>query len=263
MGLHRDGTHYGLSPVEVHVRRMVWYQLCFLDIRTCEATGPRPQIRREDFDTSLPLNVNDVDLESKNPPTKDSSLWTDMTFSRIRFEVNEMHRFTWMERPRLERKKTTLTAVLLKVQNFIAVMDKKFLPMLDKSRPVARMALLVYKMMTLRLHIMLLHRYAGNHARAMPERLRKILLTSGVQQVECAMAIETDPALQTWSWYLGEETSGFVITNSNSLICRRFAPVPHSSSPVIRVVCNRCTISRRSYLEYSRLCVRKPPGLDA
>ena len=31
-------------------------QLCFLDIRTCEATGPRPQIHKEDYDTRLPLN---------------------------------------------------------------------------------------------------------------------------------------------------------------------------------------------------------------
>jgi len=211
MGLHRDGTHYGLSPVEVHVRRIVWYQLCFLDIRTCEATGPRPQIRREDFDTRFPLNVNDVDLESKNPPTEDSDQWTDMTFSRMRFEVNEMHRFTWMERPRLERKKTTLTAVLSKVQSFISAMDKKYLPMLDKSQPIAKMALLVYKMSTLRLHVMILHRYSSNHARAMPERLRKILLTSGVQQVECAIIIDTAHLLSTWSWYCGGFLTSFTV----------------------------------------------------
>ncbi|KAE9972226.1 hypothetical protein EG327_009566 [Venturia inaequalis] len=203
MGLHRDGTHYGLSPVEVHVRRMIWYQLCFLDIRTCEATGPRPQIRREDFDTRYPLNVNDIDLESDNPPTEDAPHWTDMTFSRMRFEINEMHRYTWMERPRLERKKTTLTAVLSKVQHFIACTDKKYLPMLDKNQPLHNMALLVYKLTTLRIHVMFLHRYSSNHARKMPERLRKIVLTSGVQQVECAIMIETIPSLKPWSWYLG------------------------------------------------------------
>lgn len=84
MGLHRDGSHYGLDPVEIHVRRLIWYQLCWLDIRTCEASGPRPQIRKEDFDTRFPLNVNDVDLESSNPPTRDAECWTDMTFTRMR-----------------------------------------------------------------------------------------------------------------------------------------------------------------------------------
>jgi hypothetical protein len=204
MGLHRDGTQYGLSAVETHVRRMIWYQLCFLDIRTCEATGPRPQIHQDDFDTRYPLNVNDLDLELDNPPVEDSDQWTDMTFSRIRFEVNEMHRFAWRERPRLEKKKTSLTSILRKVQDSISTMDKKFLPMLDRSQPLAKMALLVYKLLSLRLHVMILHRYMSGHERAMPERLRKILLTSGLQQVECAVVIETDPLLQPWSWIIGE-----------------------------------------------------------
>lgn len=84
MGLHRDGSHYGLDAVEIHVRRLVWYQLCFLDIRTCESAGPRPQIRKEDFDTKFPLNVNDAELESSNPPTRDAEYWTDMTFTQMR-----------------------------------------------------------------------------------------------------------------------------------------------------------------------------------
>jgi hypothetical protein len=203
MGLHRDGTHYGLSPVEVHVRRIIWYQLCFLDVRTCESTGPRPQIRKDDFDTHFPLNVNDEDLESANPPMVDSDHWTDMTLCRLRFEINEMHRVIWMERPRLEKKKTSLTAVLGKVQQFISATDKRFMPMFDKDKPIHNMALITYRLLTLRMHIMVLHRYSSNHARKMPERLRKILLTSGVQQVECAIMVETAPSLKPWSWYCG------------------------------------------------------------
>ena len=86
MGLHRDGTHYNMTPVEVHVRRIIWHQLCFLDMRTCEATGPRPQIRRDDYDTHFPLNVNDSDLLESPPPTEDKPYWTDMTLFRIRAE---------------------------------------------------------------------------------------------------------------------------------------------------------------------------------
>ncbi len=66
MGLHRDGSFYAMSAVDVHVRRMIWHQLCFLDMRTCEATGPRPQIRKDDYDTRPPLNVADADLLGDN-----------------------------------------------------------------------------------------------------------------------------------------------------------------------------------------------------
>ncbi|OCK79312.1 hypothetical protein K432DRAFT_300154 [Lepidopterella palustris CBS 459.81] len=203
MGLHRDGSHYGLSAVEVHVRRLVWYQICFLDIHTCEVTGPRPQIRREDFDTKFPLNVDDVDLESSFPPTEDVKHFTDMTISRIRFECNEMRRLIWMERPRIERKKTTLTSLLSKIQNFRSAMEKTYLPILDKTIPLHFMAMQIYGVLSTRLHIMSLNKYASNQHRLMPERLRQILLGSGVLLLEHSMTIETTPALSTWTWYHG------------------------------------------------------------
>jgi hypothetical protein len=203
MGLHRDGSHYGLNAVEIHVRRIIWYQLCFLDIRTCEATGPRPQIHREDFDTQLPLNVNDIDVEGPNPPTQDSLGWTDMTCTRMRFECSEMHRYIWRERPRVEDKTISLTAILGKVQTFVLETERKFMPMLDKNVPLHYMTMLIYRLLTFRMYVMILHRYATSPGKPMPERLRKILLSSGVQQVECAIIIETAPAVAKWSWVLG------------------------------------------------------------
>lgn len=92
MGLHRDGSAYGMNPLETHVRRLVWYQLCFLDIRTCEAQGPRPSMRREEFDTKLPLNVNDIDLHATGKVPTAADHWTDATFCLMRFEINEMMR---------------------------------------------------------------------------------------------------------------------------------------------------------------------------
>jgi hypothetical protein len=203
MGLHRDGSHYGLGAVEIHVRRIIWYQLCFLDIRTCEATGPRPQIHREDFDTQLPLNVNDIDLEGPNPPTQDSPGWTDMTCTRMRFECSEMHRYIWRERPRVEDKTISLTTMIGKVQAFVLETERKYMPMLDKNIPLHYMTMLIYRLLTFRMYVMILHRYATSPGKPMPERLRKILLSSGVQQVECAIIIETSPVVAKWSWILG------------------------------------------------------------
>jgi hypothetical protein len=185
------------------VRRMVWHQLCWLDLRTCEATGPRPQIHEDDYDTKFPLNVDDADLEGPNPPSKDDNRWTDMTFSRIRFETNEMHRWLWFQRIRLEKRRTTLTAVLGRVQKYIDASEAKYIPWMDRQKTEHYMAFLTYKMMTARMHVMILHRYIGNELRPMPDRLRKMLLSSGTQQVECAITVETNPALRPWAWYIG------------------------------------------------------------
>ncbi|KAI9837427.1 MAG: hypothetical protein M1837_002972 [Sclerophora amabilis] len=203
IGLHRDGEHYGLSAIETHVRRILWYQLCFLDIRTCEAQGPQPTIRRKDYDTKIPLNVDDAELQCQPPPVYSAQRWTDSTFSIMRFECIEMHRTMWADRSRLERKKITLTAVLGKIERFRKGMEERYFKFLDTSNPVQRCARLVVELLMSRLHIMVLHRYQNSVSVRIPDRLRQIILTSGTRVLENAVTIESDAALSPWAWYAG------------------------------------------------------------
>jgi hypothetical protein len=203
MGLHRDGEAYGLTPLETHVRRLIWHQLCYLDIRTCEAQGPRPVIRREDYDTKLPLNCNEDDLTNAVVPPEASESWTTNTMALIRFEINEMMRNIWLDRRRLEHRKTTLTAVLTKIENFRRRMSEKYDPLLNTSEPVQRYAKCVMYLLTYRLHVMVLHPYHSNAANPMPHRLSSLLVTSGVLICELAIQLETNQSFRNWSWYLG------------------------------------------------------------
>lgn len=202
MGLHRDGENYGISQLETHVRRLIWHQLCFLDIRTCEAQGPRPTIRRDDFDTKMPLNVDDIDLDATGKAPQNADRWTDATFSIIRFEVNEMYRVIWVDRPRIQMRKISLTAVLSKIETFRQNMTKydKFM---DDRVPIQRCAKLVKSIMIDRMHVMLLHRYHTSTHHRMPDRLRNIMITSGLLAIESAIALETIPEVRSWKWYGG------------------------------------------------------------
>ncbi|KAL9107027.1 MAG: hypothetical protein Q9187_008485 [Circinaria calcarea] len=53
------------------------------------------------------------------------------------------------------------------------------------------------------MHIMVLHRYHNGVAFAIPDRLRQLILTSGTEQLESGMLLETDPAIRPWAWYAG------------------------------------------------------------
>ena len=113
MGLQKDGVAYNMAPIETHVRRLIWHQVCWLDLRCTEAQGPRPMIREDDYDTRLPDNIDDDQVplvQGKTPQFENR--WTDNTFALMRFEFSELHRFIWFERPKLERKQTSITAVL-------------------------------------------------------------------------------------------------------------------------------------------------------
>lgn len=206
MGLHRDGESYGMNPLETQVRRLVWYQLCFLDIRTCESQGPRPSIRKGEFDTKLPLNVNDIDLHSSGKPPPFSDRWTDSTFSLIRFEIVEMMRQLWVDRPKVEKRTMSLTALLSKIEHFKANMAAKYDHLMDDRIPVQKSAKIVKALLTSRLHIMVLHRYHNSVVSPMPDRLRAIMIANGTVNLETAMALETLPELKNWAWYTGALT---------------------------------------------------------
>lgn len=203
MGLHRDGTLYGFSAVETHVRRLIWYHLCFLDIRTCEATGPRPQIHKDDFDTKLPLNVNEEDLIRNPPPTEDLPYFTDMTLSRIRFECTEAHRQIWVDNRRIDQKKLKHTVALSKVQKFRTDMEARYLPLLTGSDPRQHLAMHFYRILSSRLFIMLLHRFFAGARNPLPERLRRILIDACLATNEFTISLETRPELSAWAWYRG------------------------------------------------------------
>ncbi|KAL6707345.1 hypothetical protein ACN47E_004124 [Coniothyrium glycines] len=215
MGLHRDPATYTSSPIEVHVRRLLWYQICFLDLRTCEATGPRPQIRPDDYDTRFPMNIDDSDLDRAEQGdfsidvSKDKACFTDMTISRMRFECYEMHRVLWIERPKVDQKgpdgerKITLTTLLSRIQSFCAAMEKMYLPMLSNDVSLHILAAEMHGILSNRLYIMVLQRYLSNDRTKMPERLRQIVLGAATMILEHSMAIEKHPALVTWSWYIG------------------------------------------------------------
>ncbi|KAI9770924.1 MAG: hypothetical protein M1840_002628 [Geoglossum simile] len=203
MGLHRDGEVFGRSPIETHTRRLVWYQLCFLDLRTCESQGPRPIIRKEEFDTKFPLNLDDSDFTASPGALESVGRWTDMTFSLIRFECNEMLRIVWVDRPRLEKKEITLLAVLSNIEKFAERMEKKYSNILNEEIPIQKAAKHVMIVLICRMYVMVLHRYFKPGQRGIQDRIRQMTVTNALCQIENAIALETDPSLSRWAWYVG------------------------------------------------------------
>jgi hypothetical protein len=53
LGIHRDGSHFNLSPFEAEMRRRLWWQICVLDARSSEDHGADPSIVPAQFDTKM------------------------------------------------------------------------------------------------------------------------------------------------------------------------------------------------------------------
>ena len=157
-GLHCDGEQRGYNPVETHVRRLIWFNLCLLDIRTTEAQGPRPIIRAEDYTTKFPANINDADLTRNGHPTPLEEKWTEMTVPLIRFRCNEFIRSIWVARRHLLNRELSITSVINSIESFRLEWSLKLHPD-SPNDPLQRYGLCMLDLQTLRTYAMVLHPY--------------------------------------------------------------------------------------------------------
>ncbi|OKL57359.1 hypothetical protein UA08_07452 [Talaromyces atroroseus] len=203
MGLHRDPTEFGFSPTECHTRRLVWYQICYLDLKTSAIQGPRPFIQTDGYTTQLPLDVTSLQTSTTTTTMNKPPAWNDLIFSMIRFECQEMTRQNIALRNRLDQKKISLTKVLSKIEAFRIEMNAKYGAFLHVPSPnsMQKMASLVLKLFTSLLYVNILNRYMTGVAYQIPDRLRQIALTKGTDALEAAVELESAKDLQKWAWY--------------------------------------------------------------
>jgi hypothetical protein len=89
MNLHLDGSKLdNLSPFEVEMRRRLWWQICLIDLRSEHLQVSTFKMSQYMFDTELPTNNNDVNLDpSMTQPAVNIEGWTDMTPFLLRCEI--------------------------------------------------------------------------------------------------------------------------------------------------------------------------------
>jgi hypothetical protein len=82
-----------MTPFQVEMRRRLWWQIYILDIRTAEDHGVDPRILDSWFDTRLPSNLNDanLDFEMQEPPPTTQGR-TEMLFTLLRLEISNFSR---------------------------------------------------------------------------------------------------------------------------------------------------------------------------
>lgn len=201
-GLHRDGTTYGLSPLEIHVRRMVWHQLCFLDMRTTDAVGPRPQIHAGEFDSRIPLNVNDEALENDGSPQEDAHDFTDMTHFCARAEWVDYYRYLWRNRLHKFGQPIRLTPTLRDIEEWRSRFEAKWIPLHDERIPRQAWSLKIIKFLILSLNLRVTAPFLSPSIIETPDRLATTIVHLLLLSVGEAIDLETAQRFQTWRWYV-------------------------------------------------------------
>ncbi|KAI9894693.1 MAG: hypothetical protein M1814_002049 [Vezdaea aestivalis] len=209
MGLQYENSLAAFSIFEQEMRRRLWWQLCILDSSASGDRASIPLILASSFDTKLPLQINDADLQIDSPVEcpEDPIQFTDMTFCLIGHEmfdaIRQLNYFTPKDagqsrsattRDSLEQRKETV----IKLRQHI---EQKYLHRLNLSYPFQWATRMVADVITATTWLLV---YRPLQKR--PDRDSSLgtadpdILHLSVEVLERGRQISTDPAASSFRW---------------------------------------------------------------
>ncbi|KKA19657.1 C6 transcription factor, partial [Rasamsonia emersonii CBS 393.64] len=203
LGLHRDGTNFGLSPFETEMRRRAWWHICILDLRAAEDHGTDPMINDVMYDTRLPLNINDDDIgpDTKTPPPEREGC-TDMTFSLIRCEVTLVYRrLTYAPPGTACPLPQTLEERDKMVERLNNRLNERYIRHCDMSIPLQWACATVARLIVAKLWLIVHHPLAKNEKiPALSQEARNRLLLTSIEILEFSHLLKTNENTARWGW---------------------------------------------------------------
>ena len=206
-GCHRDGQQFGLKPFETEMRRRLWWQICTLDIRASEDHGTDPTIVEHNFDTKLPLNINDEDISpdmTQTPVEHEGA--TEMTFDLIRFSVSTTIRHMSYAPPRQGRCQTKMSNITLEdkekhIDDLHQYLEQKYLKYLDMSIPLHWVAALVARLIMAKMWLVIHHPLSRiDRGAGLTQEVKDRLFDTSVEVIEFSRLLETDKSTLKWGW---------------------------------------------------------------
>lgn len=200
MGLHADGATLGLSVFEAEMRRRIWWQIILLDNRTAQRAGLRDSITPNSFDTNLPANINDADLDpNMQEMPLEHNYPTEMIFCLITYEIGKFIKGAGYQK-----------AFAAPVSAKDKVMDElesrlhtKFLQYCDRSISLHSLCIAVAKSITANMRLMAHHsRHWKGRDSHMPQAERDILFSLSLQMLENDNMVHSVPGLKRYLWHV-------------------------------------------------------------
>lgn len=202
LGLQRDGTHFEhLSPFEIEIRRKVWWAVCMLDVRASEDQGTDLTITYGSFDTRIPSNFNDVDIdpETKKMPTERDGL-TDMSVARINYGMGDivMH----MTAPSVRGDVAGLEDQSRLLNGIYQTFEQGYCQYTTEPGNIAywvgvNIARLVMAKMTLIIYLPVLF---SSPSKDISEEIRTKLLIAAIEVAEYNHMLNAEQACRQWRW---------------------------------------------------------------
>ncbi|RHZ63390.1 hypothetical protein CDV55_104886 [Aspergillus turcosus] len=228
IGLHRDGTNFGLKPFETEMRRRLWWHICLLDIRSAEDHGTDAQIHDRMYDTRLPLNINDDDitLDMQEPPEERVG-FTEMTFCLVRCEITTaLKRVSYMcpaGLPHSENTQRPPDACGKLIQEVNKRIEERYTRHCNMDVPVQWVCATVARLILAKLWLIVHHPMTRQNPAASNLTIasRETLFVTSVEVAEFTQLLGQDQSTSKWSWLFVTNLQWHLIAFVLSELCVR------------------------------------------
>ncbi|KAJ9605647.1 hypothetical protein H2200_009496 [Cladophialophora chaetospira] len=229
LGIHRDGTNFGLDPFNTEMRRRLWWQISLLDNRAAEDHGVDPSFTEQFYDTKIPLNLNDDDIYPgmKDFP-KERSGATEMTFCLIRYEISVFsRRFNFNPvggyGPRLGQELSLEEKERL-IDDCHRKLEEKYLQHCDMNMPIYWVAATVARLILAKMWLMVHHPRAyavSDGGSPFPPEIRDRVFITSVEVIEFSHLLEKNENTAKWGWLFRTYMQWQSVAFALSEICTR------------------------------------------
>lgn len=203
LGLHRDGSAFGLEPFEVEMRRRVWWCICILDVQTAEDQGTDPMLHDVFYDTLLPLNINDDDV---GPFCKDLPQerfgYTELTYFLLQCEVAlATRRLTYhlagSPCPALQSIEERESLV----KNLERRLNERYVCHLDADSALQWVCIKFVRISVAKLTL-IIHQPLDKEQKiaSFPSDVRDKIIFHAIEMIELSHTLQMDARLSRWKW---------------------------------------------------------------
>ncbi|POR33178.1 Putative transcriptional regulatory protein [Tolypocladium paradoxum] len=229
MGIHRDGTHFKLTPFDIEIRRRLWWAILMLDLRSADELGTDMAIGERSYDTHMPSNINDADIgpESTEIPAPREGR-SDCAVSIVRGEICGMSR-------RLVTAASAMASLCPKADNssiaerermLIEVyqrVEHKFLQhVLDETDPLYWVAAMIARVIMAKMCLVIYQPmlFPGSDYELSGE-IRQRIYVAAIEIMEYNHKLNTDPRCKQYRWLFKTYTNWHAIAYALIETCRR------------------------------------------
>jgi hypothetical protein len=206
LGLHRDGTVLGLSPMETEDRRRLWWQLQQMDLILAVRMGLTPMTLTADWDVKIPLNIEDEDLYRALPESpKERKGLTSMSYCLFpSWVINQQRQSLLKKDARFELSWQANSTLPASFKNELVTrledgINQTFLQYCDPLNPLDIRLQLFARLFTASMQLRILHAQISEHSNT--EERAEILRIS-LQCLRYNVALHSQPALVHYRWMM-------------------------------------------------------------